>query len=296
MNADAVIRTSKSIWLTFDEIDFPPNARPTNATNVVAIANSIRLIGLQVPLTVIERGGKYLLIAGRHRLEALRVIGEERVPVRVMALDDIEARLWAISENLHRTELSALERAAQIAEWIRLTEEKAKANASQVETHTGPPSKPFHVETVSHKGGRGNEGGVNAAARELGITKSEAHRSLKIDSIVPEAKEALRAAKLDDNQRVALEVAGVSDDTQTEAVAGIVARRESKAKPAYDLVSPPDAPPPQSAKPLRNLENLAAGELARWIKITTPNDRPHVIRMLRECASILSAEMDRAHG
>ena len=229
MNATAVIRTSKSIWLTFDEIDFPPNARPTNATNVVALANSIRLIGLQVPLTVIERGGKYLLIAGRHRLEALRVIGEERVPVRVMALDDIEARLWTISENLHRTELSALERAAQIAEWIRLTEEKAKANASQVETHKGL-SKPFHVETVLHKGGRGNEGGVNAAARELGITKSEAHRSLKIDSIVPEAKEALRAAKLDDNQRVALEVAGVSDDTQTEAVAGIVARRESKGK------------------------------------------------------------------
>ena len=35
------------------------------------------------------------------------------------------------------------------------------------------------------------------------------------------------------------------------------------------------------AKPLRNLENIAAGELARWIKQTTPNDRPHVVRMLR---------------
>ena len=31
-------------------------------------------------------------------------------------------RLWEISENLDRAELSALERAEQIAEWVRLTE------------------------------------------------------------------------------------------------------------------------------------------------------------------------------
>jgi ParB-like nuclease domain len=77
---NAVIRPSKSISLTFDQIDFPANARPTNAMDVVALVSSIRAIGLQVPLTVAERAGRYLLIAGRHRLEALRVIGEERVP------------------------------------------------------------------------------------------------------------------------------------------------------------------------------------------------------------------------
>jgi hypothetical protein len=91
---NAIIRHAKSAWLTFDQIDFPDNERPTNATDVVSLANSIRAIGLQVPLTVIERGGRYLLIAGRHRLEALRVIGEERVPARVVDFDDIEARLW----------------------------------------------------------------------------------------------------------------------------------------------------------------------------------------------------------
>src|ERR1700722_614107 len=117
---NAIIRPSKSIWLTFDQIDFPAKARPTNATDVVALVSSIRAIGLQVPLTVIEREGRYLLIAGRHRLEALRVIGEERVPARVVDFDDTEARLWTISENLHRTALTVSERAEQIAEYVKL--------------------------------------------------------------------------------------------------------------------------------------------------------------------------------
>jgi ParB/RepB/Spo0J family partition protein len=109
---NAIIRHSKSAWLTFDQIDFPANARPTTATDVVALVSSIRALGLQVPLTVIERDGRYLLIAGRHRLEALRIIGKERVPARVVDFDDIEARLWMISDNLHRTELTVVERLA----------------------------------------------------------------------------------------------------------------------------------------------------------------------------------------
>ena len=45
------------------------------------------------------------------------------------------------------------------------------------------------------------------------------------------------------------------------------------------------------ARALRNLENIAAGELARWIKQTTPNDRPHVISVLEEAAAILRDEL-----
>ena len=122
---NAIIRTLRSRnWLHVRPDRLPRQGAPTNATDVVALVSSIRTIGLQVPLTVIERDGRYLLIAGRHRLEALRVIGEERVPVRVADFDDIEARLWSISENLHRTELTALQRSEQIAEFARLMKER----------------------------------------------------------------------------------------------------------------------------------------------------------------------------
>jgi hypothetical protein len=44
-------------------------------------------------------------------------------------------------------------------------------------------------------------------------------------------------------------------------------------------------------RPLRNLENISGGELARWIKLTTPRDRRHVIRVLETAASLLRSEI-----
>ena len=41
-------------------------------------------------------------------------------------------RLWAVAENLHRSDLTATERAAHIAEWIRLTDERRKVLPAQV--------------------------------------------------------------------------------------------------------------------------------------------------------------------
>jgi hypothetical protein len=43
----------------------------------------------------------------------------------------VDARLWEISENLHRAELSALERAEHVDEWMTLTESKQKAVSAQ---------------------------------------------------------------------------------------------------------------------------------------------------------------------
>ena len=53
---------------------------------------------------------------------------------------------------------------------------------------------------------------------------------------------------------------------------------------------------PADARPLRSLENISAGEFARWIKITTPNDRPHAIRVLERAAAILRAELHELAG
>ena len=208
-----IVCPAKHAWATLNEIEIQQSARPYNATEVVALKASIQAIGLQTPLTVVERDGRYVLVAGRHRLEALRLLKAERVPVRIVAFDDVEARLWTISENLHRNELTVTQRAEQIAEWIRLTEGKRKEVSAQL----GP--KP--------RGGR-PESGVNAASRELGITRHEGQRAVKIDAIVPAAKDAMRLARLDNNQTVALKVASYVDDDQVEAVAAD--RRRARAQ------------------------------------------------------------------
>ncbi len=76
---------------------------------------------------------------------------------------------------------TALERSENVAEWIRLTDKVLSQLATK--SHVGRP-----------------EGGVRAAAREIGVDKDSAHRAEKIAALSDEAKEAPREARLDDNQ------------------------------------------------------------------------------------------------
>ena len=98
-----------------------------------------------------------------------------------------EASLAEIAENLHRAELTALERDEHIAEWVRLTEEKAKAAGSE--------EKPGQLAQVSTKGGRGKKSGISAASRDLGLERTQVRRAIKVAGITPDAKEAALASR-----------------------------------------------------------------------------------------------------
>ena len=174
--------------------------RPLDDDAVRALMNSITKIGLQSPITVrIERefdgrGNAVeetpVLIAGAHRLEAAKRLGWHFIDAYVFEGDERDARMWEIAENLHRADLTVLERSEQVSEWVRLAEER------EVLAQLAP--KP--------QGGR-PQGGTRAAARDIGVTRDEARRSEKVAALAPEAKEAARAAGLDDNQSALLAAA-----------------------------------------------------------------------------------------
>ena len=131
-------QTTKSVrydsrLIAIDQITVPPNRRPINTDTVRTLAASVQKIGLQNPISVIGSADKgYTLIAGAHRLEAVRSIDGYMILASIMKVSEVDARLWEISENLHRADLSTLERSEQVAEWIALTE--GKPVSSQVET------------------------------------------------------------------------------------------------------------------------------------------------------------------
>ena len=94
-------------------------------------------------------------------------------------VDDEAARMLEIAENLHRAELTALERDEHIAEWINLAEKKAKGVSGQLD------------QKLSRRGRDGEgrpQGGIRAAARELGIDRDDARRATKVASLSDEAK------------------------------------------------------------------------------------------------------------
>jgi ParB-like chromosome segregation protein Spo0J len=267
LSALPVTRAARGLTLRLADIEIPSTTRPYNAAAVVDLKRSIEAIGLQSAPTVIERDGRYVLVVGRHRLEAVRLLGIESVLVRLVDMDDIEARMWTISENVHRAELPALQRAEQMAEFVELSKQKRSADQSaQV-----APIENKRADGCGHR----PESGDRLAARELGIPRDEVRRAQAIAALPQETKEAARAKGLEDNQAALLQAARAEEPQEQIEVLETIAARGRVA----------------DAKPLRNLENIAAGELARWIKQTTPNDRSHVIRVLEEAAAILRDEL-----
>ncbi len=235
--------------------------RPLNEAAVQSLMSSIADIGLQTPITIrivpeMDVGGRAetdapVLVAGAHRLEAVKRLGWDFVDAYVFDGDDRDARMWEIAENLHRADLTALERAEQVAEWVRL------AGAREV-------SRQVDAKPV---GGR-PEGGRRAAAREIGISEPQARRAEKIDGLAPAAKEAAIAVGLDRNQSALLDAAKAeTPDAQVARIVEIQKRKEAR----KDLDAATDAV----------VKKDAAADLAAWMRERMDRDEmPMVITWL----------------
>lgn len=76
--------------------------RPLNTEVVAELARSIGGIGLLQPLLVRNTGKSYEVVFGNHRLEACKSLGMTSLPVVVRTLNDDEAFLARLAENLLR--------------------------------------------------------------------------------------------------------------------------------------------------------------------------------------------------
>jgi ParB family transcriptional regulator, chromosome partitioning protein len=257
-------------------------ARSLDLAMVDELVTSIRRLGLQIPITVrivSERmddddGVLYhevpVLVAGRHRLEAARVLGWEDIPVVVSEGTETEAKMWEIAENLHRADLTVLERSEHIAEWIGLSDKK-----DEEAVLTRVASKP--------KGGR-PEGGVRAASRDLGIELTEAQRAVKINGISDEAKKAAKDAGLDDKQSALLQVAAQpSAEAQLKAIKqkkdhDEAQKRNRDANRAIGLTAAEDFAE-------RLFDRFAGHELPAIISLVECSKPKHVAAALRRMAA-----------
>ncbi|HQS50035.1 MAG TPA: ParB N-terminal domain-containing protein [Xanthobacteraceae bacterium] len=186
---------------------------------VAALMESIKSIGMRTPISVrpaknvmdidgIIYDAADVLVTGGHRLEAVKRLGWETIEAFVGDVDEDDAELWEIAENLHRADLTALERDEQIARWVDLTADKL--------AQSGPVY-----------GGRGNEGGLRAASRELGVGRSDAQRAIKTAALTEEAKEAAREAGLDDNRTALLEAAKAEPARQASIIRDMAEKKSS---------------------------------------------------------------------
>ncbi|MDX3976156.1 ParB/RepB/Spo0J family partition protein [Shinella sp.] len=221
---------SMSRLFPIDDIHISKKRRAPDMARVSNIAESIGDVGLMNPPAVCIRNEVVLadgevcdavpvLIYGHHRLLALKQRGEVAVECVVYEVDDLHAELMEISENLHRSELTALERDEHVARWIELAKIKREQDAAVLRQVDAKPGRP--------------EGGVRAAARELKISEADARRAVIVAGLSTEAKAAAVESGLADNRTALLEAAREAEpEKQIAAIVKWDARREAAAAKA----------------------------------------------------------------
>ena len=98
--------------VALDRIRVPENVRVLDDAHVHALAGSIALQGVLVPLVVREAGDAFELVAGFHRIAAARSLGLAEVPVVVRDADTEDADRAV--ENITRKQLNAYEEAKAV--------------------------------------------------------------------------------------------------------------------------------------------------------------------------------------
>jgi ParB-like chromosome segregation protein Spo0J len=206
-----------SFWLKdikIEAIKVEGKRRALNEKELRRLMASMHQDTMRTPITVRTKGkGKVILVAGLHRLEAARRLGWKAIHCFVDdASSELEARWWQIAENLHRAELTALERAEGIDELRILILLRLKGG------QVAPPG-----------GKQPKHSGIKKTAKTLRLTREDVRRSKRIAGISADAKAEAKKLGLDDNQSVLLTIAKLpTAGGQVEAAREIDARKRAE--------------------------------------------------------------------
>lgn len=92
--------------IQIDAIQVKPGRREANIQHIRELADSIKELGLLNPVSVDQ---DHTLIAGLHRLEAIKLLCWLEIECTVSILEGLRAELAEIDENFVRSDLSTLE-------------------------------------------------------------------------------------------------------------------------------------------------------------------------------------------
>jgi ParB family chromosome partitioning protein len=257
--------------LFVDFITVGQRKRVLNADAVSRLAESIEKLGLRTPISVRYYDDRpdaaqgtvdtLLLLAGAHRLAAMKQLGREKIPCLVYYDgDEVDAELWEIAENLHRADLTALERDEQVARWLELSREKVLP------------------QLVPKPDGGRPEGGVRAASRELGVNREDARRATKVASLSDDAKAAAREVGLDDNRTALLTAARAPVEQQAAVVRQYAEKKQTKPPRDNDGTGTPSEAEEFAAALRQKFGPQELPAVITWLTSVKPRD---VVRVLR---------------
>ncbi len=271
--------------LPLDLIDVPPRLRPVEAAAVANMAVAIQESGFTSTILVRPQSGeedttRYELVAGAHRLAAMRQLGRPTIPATVRILTDDEALQVEIDENLVRRDLTPLERAemleARFSVWARRFPHLVAGDEGGARPKRGRPSN--SVKMTEFLGGApATMGFAEGTAAELGLSKSTVERAWRTVSGVPAPlRQRLRGTWVAKSEGALRQLAGVADAKLQAKTADVLLSGKTKSVADALAYASGSAPAKPAATPVSELQ-AAFDKL--W-KAASASERAAVIESL----------------
>jgi len=197
------------------EIRVKEGRRRLDMGHVKELADSIRELGLLNPVTIDKDKN---LIAGLHRLEAVRQLGRAEVECTLSSLDGLQAELAEIDENFVRSGLSAVEygemllRRKEIYETLHPETKAGAAQAAAMNRAVG--------NNVADKMSATSKSFVEDTAEKLNIAPRTVRREIQTaKNLTMEAREIIRNADTKISKKAAMKLSRLEPGQQKEAAA-----------------------------------------------------------------------------
>ena len=194
--------------LKIADIQIDPNRRKADMAVVEDLAKSIAEVGLMHPI-VVDTG--HTLIAGLHRLEAVKALGRDKIKCTVINVEGLRAKLAEMDENFVRRPLTEKQKCEILFQRKQIYE------ALHPETKRGGDRKSEKIKTAQRRFDfEKPKTFTEDTAEKLGVSKTSVERRVRIaQKLTPEAKEAF-----DDDQfklQEALKLTHIDPEHQEEA-------------------------------------------------------------------------------
>jgi ParB family chromosome partitioning protein len=264
-------------------IDVGTARRALDQKAVIKLAQSIDQNGLlQAPVVRPNPNapGRYFLVAGAHRVAAIRLLGRTSIQCRVLPLDDTAARIAEIDENVFRKNPTAVELAALLKERSDIHEKqhgKAKSRgANAANLAMGRVANANLAETFSAD--------VSAA---VGMSKRAIQRAVqRAKKLGAQNMLKLKGTSLDQGNEIdallqsspKMRVVLIERAAKGEAVSAVaVLERSKKSQPKHLVRRANKSSNPRSRIRLSELKGgwkraneKVRGDFAAWLRVSEP--------------------------
>ena len=170
------------MMIKISDIKVSPDRTELDSETVQSLAKSIAVLGLLNPITLDQNNE---LIAGLHRLEAVRMLGWKEIRCNVCDLEGLRKELAEIDENIVRRTLDYMEECTQLA--------RRKVIYETLHPETKQGHRNGQTSKTAQKAVLETKPFSEDAAEKLGLHERTVRKKVQIGrDLIPEAKEIVR--------------------------------------------------------------------------------------------------------